>query len=149
MGTFQDTFNAKLEEAEIPLTDDVTFVVQLPTSAHKKYARDLMSVMTEPDGSGGYKQRELGVIEMIDTQALTFLRCCVVEVKGYENVGLGDTFDADKFVDAYPDASQQVYLTAQQEATKLDEVAAADAKKSVSTSRGKKAGVAKRASRKK
>lgn len=132
-----------LADPEKITLEDVDFYVRLPTSANKRFERELASSMAARDPeSGQFTQRtNASMREILEAQHLAFLRTSVVRVEGLD-------FDPDQFYSDYPEAVDELYNLATERAMADEEAAAEGVGKSEPSSTGQDDGPGSRISTK-
>lgn len=132
MSKFSDKY-ALPEPATITL-EDVTFTVQLPTSANKRYERAIASASAVIDAeTGDYTTREFTLAQMIEVQQDQFIEVCVLDMDG-------EDFDRTEFIAKYPAAVDDLYQQARKLVDAMEETATAEVGKLQPSSPGQESG---------
>ena len=137
MSKFEERY--KERDLEKIVMEDVTFHVNLPTSANRRYERAVASSMAKRDPvTGEFTVIDFDMVDVFDAQHKAFLKSCVVKVEG----PLSFDFDPDEFFDKFPEAAEDLYNMAVELATKQEGDAIESAGKSQTTSDGQGSGKA-------
>lgn len=116
--------------------EGVSFLVRLPTSAHRQFERAIADVFTKPGDQPGKYHRlpTVSLEQLFVPMHKAFMRTCVVSVEGL------DDYDPETFVDLYPSAAEDLYEKATDLAAEVERGAAEQVGKSHASSPGRTSG---------